>query len=251
MTSKAGKNYTAVIIQPCFFPWRGQFDLLSRGNETIFLDTVQFSKGSWYNRNRAPGNNGATWITVPVQCGCHKMAIRDVQISDKYDWRERILGILRSAYQRAPHFKEYFPVIHDFLMRDWANLADLSMQSVLLSLKLLDVEIVYHKASALPVQETDPILRLVALCNTVGASRYLSGPSAKAYIGEGEQFAQAGIEIAWMEYPAYPPYRTGGAEEYSILDLIFHEGPNAAAYIWPGGKPSPGSALAKEASICG
>jgi hypothetical protein len=72
--------------------------------------------------------------------------------------------------------------------------------------------------------------RLVDLCRQVGATEYLSGPSAKGYIDEA-LFQQAGIALRYMDYSGYPEYDQlfPPFDHYvSIIDLILNEGPNAA-----------------------
>jgi hypothetical protein len=75
--------------------------------------------------------------------------------------------------------------------------------------------------------------RLVHLCQQSGATAYLSGPSAKAYLDEG-LFRKEGIAVSYMDYSGYreyaqlyPPFRS----QVSIIDLIFNEGPQATDYM--------------------
>jgi len=75
--------------------------------------------------------------------------------------------------------------------------------------------------------------RLLGLLKQLGATHYISGPAAKAYLDE-EKLAEAGISTEYMvyDYPVYsqlyPPYDP----QVSILDLLFTEGPETAKYIW-------------------
>jgi hypothetical protein len=75
--------------------------------------------------------------------------------------------------------------------------------------------------------------RLVDLCKQVGATNYLSGPAAKAYLEE-DSFAREGIAVSYIDYSGYPEYR----QLYppfepclSVIDLILNEGPNATHYL--------------------
>ena len=45
--------------------------------------------------------------------------------------------------------------------------------------------------------------RLIAPRNW--ATRYLSGPAARAYLSI-DRFHAEGLEVAWMDYDGYPPY---------------------------------------------
>jgi hypothetical protein len=79
----------------------------------------------------------------------------------------------------------------------------------------------------------DKTERLVHLCRQAGATAYLSGPLAKAYLDE-ELFRKEGIVVSYMDYSGYreytqlyPPFQP----QVSIIDLIFNEGPQATKYM--------------------
>jgi hypothetical protein len=76
--------------------------------------------------------------------------------------------------------------------------------------------------------------RLVALCNAVGASRYLSGPAAQNYI-DANAFTNSGIALLFKSYEGYPEYPQQFPpflHGVTVLDLLFNVGPDAAWYIW-------------------
>ena len=75
--------------------------------------------------------------------------------------------------------------------------------------------------------------RLVNLCLSAGGDAYLSGPAAKDYIVD-QCFIDANVKLAYMDYSGYPEYpQSFGAFEHgvSVLDLIFHTGPDAHRYM--------------------
>lgn len=223
----------AVILQPCFFPWRGQFDLYSRADVRIFLDDVQFSRGTWFNRNKIMTASGPAWITVPIRKqGSLQTLIKDMPITGGDRWQNRVLGQIHAAYRKAPFFDLYWNSLEDLIRQDWTRVAALSMASVHWCFEKLGRPLEFCVSSQLDVNSSDPLERLVLLCRKVGARAYLSGPAAKGYIGEGRPFREAGIALEWMHYPAYPQYRDDGGEEMSILDLLFLKGPEAPSLIW-------------------
>jgi hypothetical protein len=76
--------------------------------------------------------------------------------------------------------------------------------------------------------------RLIGILEKVGATKYISGPSARDYIDE-PMFLEAGIELVYKEYPAYPAYQqcfSPFAPFVTILDLLMNTGPEAPRYIW-------------------
>jgi hypothetical protein len=75
--------------------------------------------------------------------------------------------------------------------------------------------------------------KLLSLCMKAGATRYLSGPSARQYFDH-DLFKAAGIEVFFADYSGYPEYNQffgGFIHEVSVLDLVFHTGPRAVAYM--------------------
>ena len=40
------------IMQPTYLPWAGYFSLMKKVDTFVFLDSVQFERRSWQQRNR-------------------------------------------------------------------------------------------------------------------------------------------------------------------------------------------------------
>ncbi|TLY18156.1 MAG: WbqC family protein [Nitrospirae bacterium] len=94
------------IHQPQFMPWLGYLDKIDRADLFVVLDSVQFKKNEWQNRNRIRTAQGWQWITVPV---LHKFGQRldEVRINQQRDWQSRHLRALEIHYGRAPYRDQY------------------------------------------------------------------------------------------------------------------------------------------------
>lgn len=232
---KAAGERVCVIVQPCFLAWPGHFDLLSRADEMIYLDNVQYLRRGWYNRNRVLVQSAVQWLTVPVRRAPRDALIQHIEVDNDQDWRRRLLGTIRHAYGKAPHFKTYQPELEEFVNRDWHMLADLAIASTRLIFRWLGRDdFRFRRASEMGVDADDAQDRLIALCKAVGATTYLSGPTAKDYIGDGERFANAGLNLQWMEYGGMPYARSEVSPvPLSTLDLLFRTGAAAPSFIWP------------------
>ena len=69
------------IMQPTFLPWSGYFGLMQSVDMFVFLDSVQFDRRSWQQRNRIKTSSGPKWLTVPVRSkGKRSQLISDVKI---------------------------------------------------------------------------------------------------------------------------------------------------------------------------
>ena len=55
------------ISQPTFMPWIGYFAFLDKIDNLVFLDSVQFEKRSWQQRNNIRLNNQKYLLTLPVK----------------------------------------------------------------------------------------------------------------------------------------------------------------------------------------
>lgn len=230
---RCGHNVRIAIIQSCYVPWKGFFDLIGRCDEYVIFDSAQYVKRHWHNRNRIKTANGIAWLTIPVVTkGRFDQPINEVEIEKA--WADKHWRTLEVAYKRAPHFELYAPTIRGWYERAErqklltnVNRLFLTGLAELFGLKTkFTVDTIYPAESA----KTE---RLLAIARAAGADRYLSGPSARAYIDEA-MFRSAGIEPEWMSYEGYPEYpQMNGDFDHavSVLDLLFNTGPAAPNYF--------------------
>jgi WbqC-like protein family len=232
---------TVVILQSNYLPWRGYFDLIRRADEFIFLDIVQFTKNDWRNRNRIKAPSGSQWLTIPVRHSlASATAIDQTLVADKR-WAEKHAKSIAQNYSRAASYSQEA----DWLFQQLSAVASEE------SLTVINQRLISAIAKHLGIQTTlrqctdfiardvliemDPTARLLALCKTCGATHYLSGPAAKAYLDTGV-FSTAGIDVAWMSYDGYPNYNQlwGDFDAHmSIVDLILNTGASASRYFPP------------------
>jgi hypothetical protein len=230
------KTVRIAIIQSCYVPWRGFFDLIGRCDEYVIFDRAQFAKRHWHNRNRIKTVTGLQWLTIPVRSkDRHQQPIDEVEIEKP--WTEKHWRALELAYRRAPFFEALAPTV-----RGWYERADrekrLTQVNALFLWEIanllgLGTRIVHD--TIYPTQGTKTE-RLLGIARAAEADCYLSGPSAKAYFDEA-LFAAAGIRVEWMSYEGYPEYPQlhGGFEPaVSVLDLLFNVGPDARRYCYAG-----------------
>jgi hypothetical protein len=225
-----------VIVQPSYIPWRGYFDLIRRADVFVFYDDVQYDARGWRNRNRIKTPEGARWLTIPVaKHGAQTEGIPINAIATVDDgWAVRHRRTLAHAYARAPYFAGYRNMLDRLYAAPAPLLADFTIRTTIeisTELGLTDTE--FLRSSTLPAtgRKTE---RLVSILATLGATRYLSGPSAKAYI-DAKAFDEAGIALEWMsyDYPEYPQLYPPFDPQVSILDLLFMTGRNALRYMVP------------------
>jgi len=225
-----------VILQPSYIPWRGYFDQICRADLFIFYDNVQYDKRGWRNRNQIKTSKGKQWLTIPVNSrGAQTENIPINQIRMVWDnpWSQNHLKALQHSYSKTPHFNQYLSLLEKFYQRRDEFLADLTIDfTIALTNELGNTHTRFMRSSEIAGIDGQKTDRLVQILQTVGATHYISGPSARDYI-EKEKFDSAGITLEYMEYnyPEYPQLYPPFDPYVSILDLFFMTGPEAPHYI--------------------
>jgi len=225
-----------VILQPSYIPWRGYFHQIQKADVFVFYDDVQYDKHGWRNRNLIKGPNGPQWLTIPVASKgavSQHLPISQARIVWDRDWTRTHWGTLTACYARSPYFTQYAATFESFYQQRPELLADYTIETTIALARLLGIEHTrFVRSSELDVQGSRTE-RLVRILRRVGATHYISGPSARDYMDE-PLFAEAGISLEYMEYDypeysqLYPPFDG----RVSVLDLLFMVGPEAANYIW-------------------
>jgi hypothetical protein len=220
------------ILQSNYIPWKGYFDLIKSVDSFIIYDVAQFTKNDWRNRNRIKGPGGLVWLTIPV---VHRFgqSIEETVVSDPR-WTERHWKSIVQSYARAAHFAELKGWAEELYLGSAAErrLSEINHRFLVAICRLLGIETRLSWASqyGLVAGRTE---RLVDLCRKAGATEYLSGPAARAYLDQ-ELFDAAGIKVTYADYSGYPQYRQlfpPFEESVSILDLLFNEGTCAGRFM--------------------
>jgi len=218
------------IHQPNFLPWPGFFHKWANADAMLLLDTVQYEKNEWQNRNRIKTAQGVKWITVPVNYR-YPQKICEVGIADQR-WQRKLCGGIEQAYARAPYIEDYWPQIRQILYQPYDLLRDLNTALIHLVGGFLGCSAPLYMASDLGVENTDPTGRLLELCAVLGGDAYLSGQEGRAYLNS-NAFASRGLSLYFqaVEAPVYPQLHGDFVSHLSILDLLFNVGQEASVVV--------------------
>ncbi len=221
------------VLQSNYIPWKGYFDIIHGVDVCIFYDDVQYTKNDWRNRNLIKTPTGPLWLTVPT-AGSINARICDASIPQGR-WAEKHLRSLLHNYARAPHTRQFEPFLEDvYLSKTWTNLSELNqfvIRQIAGAYLGISTRFEDSRNYALSGSNLD---RLLDLLGQTGATSYLTGPSARAYI-DTARFDEAGIELHYIDYSGYPEYaqvHPPFSHTVSIFDLLFHCGPEAPSYVW-------------------
>lgn len=230
---------TVVISQSNYIPWRGYFSMIKKADEFIFLDGVQYTRRDWRNRNIIKTPTGPQWLTIPVHVkGKYFQPIDEMRIADS-DWLEKHIRAIDFNYRRAAAFDsisvELFEVFRSASV--FELLSQVNTYLIVEICRFLRIATKIQKSTdILPRSELammDPTDRLLQLCLAVGATHYVSGPAAQAYM-DLEKFDKAGIAVSWMDYSnlvEYPQCWGTFDSHVSIVDLLLNCGDASPGFL--------------------
>jgi hypothetical protein len=230
------------IHQPHYAPWLGYFAKWATADVFIFLDTVQYVKNGWQNRNRIKTPEGPRWLTVPVKARLGT-PILDVTVDTSQPWGARHFALLENAYGAAACWGRYREELEAFYWTDWDRLSPVAVSSARWLAGKLGITTPTRLASEMALPDDtqgDATARLVALCRAVGADTYLAGQNGALYM-DIAQFAAAGITVETQQYehPVYAQEHGEFVPFLSALDLLLSHGDEALGILSRGSTWSP------------
>jgi len=230
------RSTTVVIMQPYFLPYRNYYGLIQKADHFVIFDDVQFCR-KWQQRNCILCPDGRRWITVPVisKRPAYQL-VKNVRICNKEPWQGRMLARIRHSYKNHPYFDYVYPELEMILRRPVERLVELTVPLLKWSASKMEIHLPkWHWSSGIGGKHPGRTERLVYICQLLGATQYLVGPAAKAYLNE-SLFEDVGIRVLWHEdpYPEYPQLLSQEFDHFvSILDLLMNCGPESAKYLEP------------------
>jgi hypothetical protein len=224
---------SVAIVQSCYIPWKGYFDLIASVDEFILYDDRQFTRRDWRNRNRIKTPQGSQWLTIPVETkGRYHQRIDETVIGDPR-WAEQHWKTIVHNYAGAPYFPDYREQLEALYESATASRLSVVNRRFLEAIgRLLGITTTLSWSTDYEAEGTKTE-RLVSLCRAAEATHYLSGPSARSYLDE-SAFAAAGIDLQYFDYSDYPEYEQLHPpfdHAVTVLDLILNTGPEAPRYM--------------------
>lgn len=231
--SEHATTKTVAILQSSYVPWKGYFDLMNAVDEFILLDNVQYTRRDWRNRNRLKSPAGVRWLTIPVTVkGRYLQKIDETVVSDP-DWAVRHWSALVAWYRCAPCFAHYRALLEGlYLNMQERRLSAINRHFLETLRDLLGISTPIACSGDYPCGG-EKSERLLNICRAAGATRYVSGPAARAYLDE-DRFREEQVEVVWMSYEGYPEYKQlypPFDHHVSVLDLLFSVGDEAPRYM--------------------
>jgi WbqC-like protein family. len=129
-------------MQPYFIPYLGYFSLIKHTDEFILLDTVQFIRHGWIERNRILKQNGGwQYIQVPlIKAEGRDTIIKDVRINNNENWKNKIIAQLQHYKKKAPYYYPTIKLLNDIFTEDFIDIVTLNNVSMKKICQYLGIE---------------------------------------------------------------------------------------------------------------
>lgn len=227
---------TAAIMQPTYLPWLGYFDLIDQVDCFVFLDSVQFDRRSWQQRNRIKAPDRILWLTVPVRSkGKRDQVIKDVRLELSNPFINKHLSTIKHVYAKSKFYDWYMPEFSEIMLKRREFLAELDIDLINWFCEKMEIYTPIVNSSDLGVTG-EKVELLVDVCNAIGANRYISPQGSRSYIDENNLFESNGIDLVYHEYshPEYTQLYGSFVPYLSALDILFNEGPDVLRILRKG-----------------
>ena len=196
------------IMQPYFFPYLGYFQLIHAVDRYVFLDTTQYVRRSWMNRNRIINlKEGTTYITVPLMKSSFNSSLKDQVPGDSMDWRNVIISQLGIYRKRSPYFNHVMDMVKSVLYSDFTTLSRLNMNSVEFCLDYLGISFKYDVFSKMEIDLPDNLKGdecTLFITKALGYCHYVNAPGGVSFYDK-EKYSAHGVTLSFLQ-PNLKPY---------------------------------------------
>lgn len=189
-------------------------------------------------------DKGLEFMTVPVKTsGRMGQLICDCELTAQ-PFADKLIKSLRINYAKAPFFGESIEDFEAALHAGVASglLVELNCNLIDWMARRLCITTPMIRASTLGI-EGHRGEHVAAICEHLGANRYISPAGSEGYLLEDRQaFDQRGISVALQvyEHPQYAQCFKPFESHASAVDLIFNTGPMAPQLMRSGRRPPRG-----------
>lgn len=220
--------------QPAYLPWLGLLHKAAVADTFVLVDTVQFEKDSFTNRNKLRSPEGWRWLTVPVLSRGHlEQPLSELQIAPR-PWARKHWTAFRMFYARTPFFDRHAPFLERLYARPWEQLADLCEEILRYLFGAFGIEARLLRASSLDLEGKKSDL-VLDLCRKTGARTFVFGNLGRRYVRV-EDFEVAGVRVVFQDYkhPVYPQAYPGFEAGMNAFDLLMNVGPRSRQVLFEG-----------------
>lgn len=203
------QNYRNILIETQIFPPIQTFASFIPYAEVCIEGQEHFQKRSFRNRYRIGSTQGPLDLSIPLLKGKNQQQnIQDVKISYASNWPLQHIRAIQSSYGKSAYFIYYKDLIFELLLNKEAYLFELNQKSLQLIAGLIPINLNLQVSKDFIVPSD---------CTSLDLRNKIQVQSSETLI----------LPTYYQVFSV----KTGFISNLSILDLIFHQGPEAIYYL--------------------
>jgi hypothetical protein len=140
-----------------------------------------------------------TWASVPISGGSRQCRIRDIRI-DPAKARDALCAYVQGRYRGSRYWNQRGDQVLAMIEETDSDL--LWHLNFTLILGIRDLLGITTPVGISPPPAARGAHNIIGMVRSYGATAYLSGQGARAYMGDCRDFAEAGIDVIWSDHRA-------------------------------------------------
>lgn len=214
------------VMQPYFMPYIGYWQLINSVDEFVLFDDVNYIKKGYINRNNYLVQGKSKLFSIEVANASQNKKINEIHIAKS---PSKLLKSISQAYNKAPYFKDVYPILHDLLNDcEGRKISELNHDSILRVLDYLGIKkkITISSDLNIPVEIRSQD-RILEICSRKGCSQYVNAIGGKDLYDK-SSFDNKNIELFFIknESASYRQFDNFFIPNLSIIDVLFFNSKN-------------------------
>ncbi len=211
-----------VCQQPHYFPWLGYFELFSRTDQFVFLDSVQWTKQGRHHRTKLFGNS-PQWLTLPILSKDHRTkTLQDMKVDSSQGWAKAHWKTIQQIYGKAPYFAtQVEPLLRPYFEKIQKEefLIEISQEALWIFWEAFELKSELHWASDLGMM-AGKSENLAQICRQLGADTYYSSLGSTRYL-DLSVFREHSVRVQWQHFHGY--FSVERPADLSVIDWIAYQ----------------------------
>jgi hypothetical protein len=219
------------IMHPYFFPYLGYFSLIKNTDKFILLDSVQFIRHGWIERNRIlKSDEGWLYIGVPLKKHKHDTLIKEIEINNEINWEGKIIAQLGYYKKIAPFYYKVIKLLETTFSNKYEKIVDLNKATLKMVCDYLGISNsieVYSEMGLCIEPVTAPDEWALNICKAINGVEEYWNPEGGASIFDKRKFRLNNMTIKFLHQnlEVYNQKRGVFESGLSIIDIIMFNSP--------------------------
>lgn len=216
-------------MQPYIFPHIGYFQLINAVDKFILLDTVQFIRHGWIERNRIlKQDNGWIYIKIPLEKHSRNTQIKDIKIR-KENWQDKIFAQLQQYKKKAKYYNNVIELLSNILEKKYETITELNYEIIKSICSYLEIKtpVSIFSENNLEIEKVNNAGEwALNISKKVKAGTYINPVGGKKLFDK-EKFTNNNIELKFIvaNNISYSQKRENFEDGLSIIDVMMFNSP--------------------------